>query len=288
MKKTIALLLLVSTGMGCRKPDPVLARVGTMDVKTSAFLNEVKGVPFSSPSYLNTPAGRRELLELLVRRKIILMEAQKKTSPETTRLMKDLKAEFKERQKKLEDDFEREQDRLVVGQFTNELKKDELKITDEEIRSFWETESEIHARHILVSQRLLAEDLIRRIAQGEKFEALAQKYSEDIPSAKQGGDAGFLLKGLSVPAFQKALFALKTGEVSGVVTSPYGYHLIQQIEARRLNQSPLNDTSKTKIRQALESQKLQAWFDRAREKHPVTVNDDVLTKLVFPKPDEPK
>jgi len=62
------------------------------------------------------------------------------------------------------------------------------------------------------------------------FEKLAQKYSEDI-TAVQGGDLGYFSRGQLEPAFEEAAFALKPGEVSGLVQTLYGYHIIKVEEA---------------------------------------------------------
>jgi hypothetical protein len=269
---------------GCGPSDPVLARVGPRAVKASAFLREVGGVPFSSQAYLRTPAGRRELLELLVRRKIIFLEAKKESDPETERFAKALKAEYRQRQQQLKQSYADERERLMVGRFTQRLKEGPTRVTDEEVLSFWETESEVRASHILVSDRKLSEDIHRKLIAGGKFEALAKQYSEDTGSAAKGGDAGYLLRGSLVPAFENGLFPLKTGETSGVVPSPYGFHIIRRTGARKLSGMALDDALKTRIRQAIESRKLQTWFDDARRRHPVTVREAALDNLAFPSP----
>lgn len=61
----------------CGRSDPALARVGPDAIRSSAFIKEVQGVPFTSQKYLTSAAGRKELLELLVRRKLMLVEAAK-------------------------------------------------------------------------------------------------------------------------------------------------------------------------------------------------------------------
>jgi peptidyl-prolyl cis-trans isomerase SurA len=71
------------------------------------------------------------------------------------------------------------------------------------------------------------EGLLARVKAGEDFAALAQQHSDDTGSAREGGDLGFFGKGNMVPEFEKVAFALKPGEVSGVVESPYGFHIIR-------------------------------------------------------------
>jgi parvulin-like peptidyl-prolyl isomerase len=73
-------------------------------------------------------------------------------------------------------------------------------------------------------------ELRKRLFSGEKFEDLVQEYSDDFITRYKGGDLGFFEKGEMVESFEKAAFELKEGEVSEVVETPYGYHLIKVLE----------------------------------------------------------
>lgn len=71
------------------------------------------------------------------------------------------------------------------------------------------------------------DEIKARLAKGEDFAALAKEFSQDIGSAATGGDLGYAGRGVYDPAFEEALYALKQGEVSAPVKTPYGYHLIK-------------------------------------------------------------
>ncbi len=73
------------------------------------------------------------------------------------------------------------------------------------------------------------EDVRARLARGEAFEDLARRYSDD-PSGANGGDLGTFPRGAMVPEFEEAAFALNPGETSGIVTTRFGFHLIQLVE----------------------------------------------------------
>lgn len=75
-------------------------------------------------------------------------------------------------------------------------------------------------------------DLKKRAEKGEDFSMLAQIYSEDLGSAKNGGDLGFAKRGAMVPEFEGAALGLKPGEMSDVIESQFGFHLIKLIETR--------------------------------------------------------
>lgn len=85
----------------------------------------------------------------------------------------------------------------------------------------------IKARHILVEQEFEAKDLLKKLAEGKTFEALAREYSK-CPSGEDGGDLGEFGRGSMVKPFEDAAFALKVNEVSGPVRTQFGYHLIQR------------------------------------------------------------
>ncbi|MCM2353283.1 MAG: peptidyl-prolyl cis-trans isomerase [Pseudobdellovibrio sp.] len=86
----------------------------------------------------------------------------------------------------------------------------------------------LNARHILVPDRIAAEDVLRHLKSGKPFEELARKYSQ-CSSAPQGGDLGNLFGKKNVDSdFLEALELLKVGQISGVVRTRFGYHIIQR------------------------------------------------------------
>jgi peptidyl-prolyl cis-trans isomerase SurA len=77
-----------------------------------------------------------------------------------------------------------------------------------------------------------AEAILDSLKHGADFAKMAKKYSEDPGSASEGGDLGWVGKGVFYPQFEAAAFALKPGQISGVVESPVGFHIIQLIDKR--------------------------------------------------------
>ncbi|MCB9073207.1 MAG: peptidyl-prolyl cis-trans isomerase [Bdellovibrionaceae bacterium] len=82
-------------------------------------------------------------------------------------------------------------------------------------------------RHILVEQRYEAEDILRLLQQGQSFETLAQKFSQ-CSSAGSGGDLSDIPLGRLDESFREAAELLKVGEISPIVRTRFGYHLIQR------------------------------------------------------------
>ena len=85
----------------------------------------------------------------------------------------------------------------------------------------------VSAKHILVNQEFEVKDLLKKLAEGIPFEDLARDFST-CPSGKDGGDLGEFGKGMMVPTFEKAAFALLPGEISAPVRTQFGFHLIKR------------------------------------------------------------
>ena len=89
--------------------------------------------------------------------------------------------------------------------------------------------NQIRCAHILVEKESLAKEILERIKKGESFAKLAEQYSTD-GSRRRGGDLGFFGKGMMVKPFEEAAFALEKGQVSGLVKTQFGYHIIKRLE----------------------------------------------------------
>jgi len=112
-----------------------------------------------------------------------------------------------------------------------------------------------------------------RILNGEKFEDVAAKYSEDTGSGQKGGDLGWFGHGQMVPTFDAAAFSLKVGDISQPITSTFGVHLIQVLE---------KDPKHPLEQQTLSQKRSQAYQDWLREQvtaAKIERPDDLVSKL---------
>jgi peptidyl-prolyl cis-trans isomerase C len=108
-------------------------------------------------------------------------------------------------------------------------------VTEEEIEDYFGTHEneylyEYHVRHVLVSSREEAEE-VKELLERNSFAWVANRYSID-PVARRGGDLGYLTKGNMIPEFEDVVFAMEPGEVSGIVQSDFGYHIIMLVGTR--------------------------------------------------------
>ncbi|MBN1782500.1 peptidylprolyl isomerase [bacterium] len=86
----------------------------------------------------------------------------------------------------------------------------------------------VKASHILCRTETDAKDVLKRLKSGASFEEMAKQYSVDKSSASKGGSLGEFKRGDLLPEFEKAALSLKPGEISDVVKSPLGYHVIRR------------------------------------------------------------
>jgi peptidyl-prolyl cis-trans isomerase D len=102
------------------------------------------------------------------------------------------------------------------------------------------------------------------LKKGAKFENLAEKYSEDPGSAKQGGSLGWIGRGQTVPEFEKVAFSLPKGQLSGLVKSSYGFHIIRVDDKQDAHMKSLDEV-KSEIEPLIKQQKAQQLAQRQAE-----------------------
>lgn len=143
----------------------------------------------------------------------------------------------------------------------------EIVITDQEIKDYFEKnkaeftkQEEIRASHILVRTEKEAKEILKQLEEGVDFAKLAKERSTDSGTKDKGGDLGFFARGMMTPAFEREAFALKVGEISGVVKSPYGYHIIK-VEKKKPTEKVSLKSTKEEIEKTLVQQKI--WTKRS-------------------------
>lgn len=144
-------------------------------------------------------------------------------------------------------------------------------------RAQYDRSEQVRVRHILLETEPEARFVLARLNRGERFQDLARQLSKDPGSKEQGGDLGFVSKGQLVPEFEQAAFALqRPGQISPVVKTDYGYHIIQFIERRPAEPARFEQV-RDRIRRELLSKKqeagFQVWVKQLRAKARITRSD---------------
>lgn len=128
----------------------------------------------------------------------------------------------------------------------------DIEVTDEEIEKYYnQGKYELHARHILVDDEATAKEVLEKLNKGEDFVELAKEYSKDSANAEQGGDLGWFTVGTMVTEFNDAAYALEVNEISEPVKTDYGYHIIQVLDKREVEDYGTLEEKKDEIRQKL-------------------------------------
>lgn len=278
---------------------PVLARVNGEDVKKADFDRMIKGMEDQAGQHV--PPDRRDeiyrnALDQLVTYTLLSQESKargiKVDDSEIEAKVKSVRDRF-QTQKQFEDALKAQG--LSVDELRKEARMDLTvsKLVDTEVGTiagpsdadakayytknpdkFNQPES-VRASHILIrvdekadaaakaKAKATIETVLKKARAGEDFGKLAQQYSQD-GSAAQGGDLGYFPRGQMVPAFSDAAFALKPGEISGVVTTQFGYHVIKVVDHKPAGVTPyeqLTPDNITKLKQMIEGEKKQQHMD---------------------------
>jgi len=151
---------------------------------------------------------------------------------------------------------------------------DAKQIYDEKIAKM-KPEQEVHARHILVDTKEEAEEVIKRLKNGEDFAKVANEKSKDTNA--EGGDLGFFTRGQMLKPFEDAAFALEPGQISEPVQTQFGWHVIK-VEEKRDQALPSYEDVKDAIMAQLIQQKAQQVVKGLRDSAKIDVIDPELKR----------
>lgn len=138
-------------------------------------------------------------------------------------------------------------------------------LQDEVTGDIGPTAEQVHARHILVMDEAEAQKALARVRAGEDFAKVAGEVSQDATSTEAGGDLGWFARGMMPQEFEEAAFALEPGQVSHIVQTSFGYHIIKVLE--RDPDRPLSEENIQNLRQ----QAFLDWLTSERAKASVEI-----------------
>ena len=175
----------------------------------------------------------------------------------------------------------------MISKFVQEEieKKVEVDITDDEAKSYYEKRKEefivperIKASHILVEEESKVKEILARLSQDGDFAAIAKENSI-CPSKERGGDLGFFSAGQMLPEFEKAAFKLKPGQLSGVVKTAAGFHIIKVTGRDPARQMAYEDVER-RIKELIVRERMKEKFDELiavlKEGVKLEINEDLL------------
>jgi peptidyl-prolyl cis-trans isomerase C len=254
----ISLSIFGSTLLGGEKQDdPVLAMVNGVPITKSQLTPLVDQYRDKSKKDSVSKEDKLQILQGLITRQLILQQKESNDIRKEEGVVKQVK-EFG--------------DGLVVGAYLTKYVGKHLTVTNDEIKEYYQqnltkfaSPPKVKARHILVRNRKEAEQVMEKLRNKGDFAKLAKEYSIDLPMAREGGSMGTIEKGRTLPELDKALFILNVGEISDIVETRFGFHILTVDEIITTQYRPFDEVSES-IKKAILLQKEAKAFDEMYEK----------------------
>lgn len=290
-------------------PD-ILARVNGEAISKAEFENAIRsleaqagqGVPFEKRDevyrqVLDQLVGYKLLVQETRNRKLTIAEAEldaqigqiRKQFPSEDAFTKAL-ADQRTTVEKLRQDARTQ---MLVSKIIETDVAPKVQVTEQDVQTFYDQNREkfnqpeaVQARHILIRflpnadsaaksrARATADAVLKKALAGWDFAALAKENSQDTGSAANGGDLGFFTRDQMVPPFAAAAFTLKPGQMSGLVETEYGYHIIRVTDRRAARVVPLAEVRKDIsqfLTQQQQQQKAEAFVNGLKAKAKVEI-----------------
>jgi parvulin-like peptidyl-prolyl isomerase len=261
----------------CKKDEPFVIKVGNEKITENDLNNKLSAMSANFQKFAATTIGRKHFFDLVVQQSVVI-EAAKKAGIEKQAEFKKALEDFKNEQQKQLTDYK---DGLLMGIYLKEI-REKIKASENEIQNYYnENKSTFEkpvaytVKHILVSDKESAQNAYERLKNGTKFEQLAKEVSKDT-TAQNGGLLEHVKQGALVPELEAVALKLKNNEMSEIIETRYGFHIILKVSEQKL--SPISFIeAKENIKRSLEKNKLDAWLNKEKENLGVEVNYDVQT-----------
>jgi peptidyl-prolyl cis-trans isomerase C len=272
------LLFLIFSFSGCQKSGEKelggkdLVRINDVSISLEEFQEMLERQPLEGKMKLLSQKGTRDFLEnYVIPREVLYQEAKKKGLDKNKEILA-----------KIEDAGRA----ILIDALLEEVLGGRGEVSEEEIQRYYKENptlfrepQEIKVRHIVVNTEPGLKEVVTKLSRGEAFEKLASAYN--IGNFKEdGGNLGYIRRGqLASPfaQFEEAAFSLrKRGQISEVVSTPYGYHIIRLEDMRGSTLRPLNQV-KERIRFFLQPKKKQEayleYVKEAKSKTKILINE---------------
>ncbi len=247
----------------------IIATVGGKEITKDDLNIALQHAPKNQAAQFNTPEGRKHILSEMVTQEMLYLDAKENGLDQNEHFLKEV---------------ETMKENLLKQYAINHLLKG-VTLTEDEVRAYYDehpeqfvAEESMRARHILTNDEATGNMILDEISGGKSFEDAATQYSE-CPSRTQGGDLGYFEKGKMVPEFEEAAFALEVGEVSGLVKTQFGYHIIK-VEEKKDPQAIGFDEVKGQIQDYLlrnkQNQVYREYTNQLKNKYEITINEELL------------
>ena len=278
MKRLLAITLLLAFVLSCSKTDgksSYAVKINNTKITKQEIQTEISTLPDAAREFYKGAEGADRLVNELVNREMLYMEAKKKGFDNTP--------EFR---KKLEDFKKVTLIQMMLGKEMDSW----AKVTDDEIKNYYENNkadmiepTKIRLSHIVVASEKDAIKAMERLKKGEDFAKVASDMSIDAKSVKSGGDLGNFSLGDLDPNLENIAFRLKKGDISVPLKRKDGIHLLRVTD--RQGKTVPFDKAKDAIRQKLTADRQKQGFEKfiedTKKNYKIDINRDEIAGLNF-------
>ena len=261
---------------GCAKEpspdDKVLAKVSN----SSITLGEFKARIAKLPSYYReiVEKNKKRYLEEMIAEKLFYEEALRRglnNDKEVADVINDAKK------------------KIVIAKLIKNDVEDKIKVSEDEIAAFYEANKDKlrtpemwRASQILVPTEQEAVDVLQKLNSGANFEDIARANSKDA-TASRGGDIGYFRAGQLVPEFEKAAIGLNVGQLSGVVRTKFGYHIIKLTDKKASGMQSYENAKPMIENELKKKKKVDIFYELVmslKKKYDVNINEEAFSSMV--------
>ncbi|MDP2928996.1 MAG: peptidylprolyl isomerase [Candidatus Omnitrophota bacterium] len=267
----VSLFALTGCGSGPSAGDKTLVTIANKSITVKDFKHKFLRLPKHYQAVAEK--NKKSLLDDMIVESLFLEDAVRK-GVDTDKEVKDILEEARKK--------------IIIAKFVKLEVDDKVKISEDEMRKFYEEHKDEfkmpemwRASHILVASEGEAKDLLSDLSKGESFEDIARAKSIDATSSR-GGDVGYFRKGQVLPEFENACVGLNLNQLSGIIHTQFGYHIIKLTDKKIEAFEPYED-AKSEIENVLKLKKRDELFDKLvvslKEKYRVKVDSDAIGAL---------
>jgi len=254
---------------GCGQQEEILAKIDGKTITVKEFDDRISKLPERYQEVIS--ANKKKFLDEIIVDELLYKEAVRLGYPKDA----EVKAVIAEAGKK-----------IMIAKLLKEKIDDVVILEDDMVKEYYDANQDefatpeiLRASHILVKTEDEAKDVLSDLKRDAKFEDLAREHSID-PSSEKGGDIGYFVRGQLDPDFEKACFNLEEGQLSGVVKTKFGYHIVKLTERKPPSIEEYIDV-KGRIRQNLvgsrRKQRFTELVTQLRNRAKIVINEEAST-----------
>jgi len=233
----------------------VLALVGDREIRQSDFDTLLQQIGPQRAMQFQSEEGQKQLLDELIHQELFLIDGKENKLDETAEFVQEL-------------EFVKDN---MIKQFAIRTLLDTVQVEDKEIEDFYgqnaamfSNPESVTASHILVDSEEKANEILEELKGDKSFEDAAKEYSS-CPSSQNGGDLGNFTRGRMVPEFENAAFDMDVNEVSGVVPTQFGFHIIKVTDKQEAAQKSLEEAREEIANTVLLQKQQQVYLAKVDE-----------------------